>query len=139
MIQKPRQPFQRSRVIAAVALLAAAAALGGCAAIGDSAVSAAFVDPSRYDLYDCPRLETERKAIEARTAEINRLIEKAKTGTAGTVVAEMAYRNDYISVRAQARLADKAWVANRCEAGGGVAAPAAAAAPGAVRSGSAVY
>ena len=39
---------------------------------------------------------------------------KAETGVAGPVVAEFAYRNDYISVRAQAKLADEAWRQNRC-------------------------
>ena len=34
---------------------------------------------------------------------------KAETGVAGSVVAEVAYRNDYIALRAQSKLADEAW------------------------------
>ena len=39
---------------------------------------------------------------------------KAETGVAGSVVAEVAYRNDYISVRAQSKLAEEAWQRNKC-------------------------
>ncbi len=70
---------------------------------------------------------------------------KADTGVAGPVVAELAYRNEYISVRGQARFAEQAWQRNKCHES-----PPAAAAPKAppanakraqppVRSGSAVY
>ena len=41
---------------------------------------------------------------------------KAQTGVAGPVVAEIAYRNDYIALRGQARLAEEAWQRNRCRA-----------------------
>jgi hypothetical protein len=40
---------------------------------------------------------------------------KAETGVAGPVVAEMAYRNDYIALRGQSKLADEAWEKNRCQ------------------------
>ena len=73
---------------------------------------------------------------------------KADTGVAGPVVAELAYRNDYISVRAQAKLADEAWRRNKCHdspPGAATATPAASPPPhpkGArslLRSGNAVY
>ena len=40
---------------------------------------------------------------------------KAGTGVAGSVVAEVAYRNDYIAVRGQSKLAEEAWRKNRCQ------------------------
>jgi len=43
------------------------------------------------------------------------LMTKAETGVAGPVVAEMAYRNDYIALRGQSKLADEAWQKNRCQ------------------------
>jgi hypothetical protein len=62
------------------------------------------------------------------------------------VVAELAYRNDYVSVRGQSRLADEAWQRNKChDSPPGTAAPAAAPAADAkgthshLRSGNAVY
>jgi hypothetical protein len=103
-----------SRAAAAVALLALAIGLAGCAQMGDSFVAGAFADPAKYDFYDCKQLEAERKALATRGAELQGLMAKADTGVAGPVVAELAYRNDYISVRAQSRLAEENWVRNKC-------------------------
>jgi hypothetical protein len=77
-------------------------------------ISPAFADPAKYDLYDCKQLEAERKAIATRAAELQGLMSKAETGVAGSVVAEVAYRNDYIAVRGQSKLAEEAWRKNRC-------------------------
>src|SRR4051794_37999990 len=90
------------------------ATLGGCANIGDSFASAAFVDPAKYEQYDCKQLEGERKMLATRTAELQGLIAKAETGVGGWVVGELAYRNDYISARAQAKLAEEMWQRNKC-------------------------
>jgi hypothetical protein len=98
-----------------VAALGVAATLGGCAGIGDSAVAVAFADPSKYDLYDCAQLQAERKALAAQTKQLNDLIAKAQTGAGGAVVAEVAYRNSHITVRANAKLADEAWIRNSCD------------------------
>ncbi|SDI13397.1 hypothetical protein SAMN05216338_1017179 [Bradyrhizobium sp. Rc2d] len=94
-------------------LLAAGAALSGCAGMSET-VAPAFADPGKYELYDCKQLETERKALASRTADLQRLMDKAQTGAGGAVVSELAYRNDYIAVRGQAQLADEAWRRNRC-------------------------
>jgi len=59
--------------------------------------------------YDCKQLETERKTLTTRSAELQGLMAKADTGLAGPVVAELAYRNEYVSVRGQARFAEEAW------------------------------
>jgi hypothetical protein len=114
-----------ARVVATLAILLAAA-LGGCAAVGNSFVSGAFVDPAKYDNYDCKQLEIERNSLGIRTAELQGLIDKAETGTAGSVVGELAYRNDYISARASAKLAEETWQRNKCVAS--LPAPTAAAA-----------
>ena len=134
----PRRPFSHAR---AAVVLAFALALPGCAEMSDS-MSLAFADPAKYDLYDCKQLEPERKRLAERTAELQGFMAKAQTGTGGVVVAEMAYRNDYIATRGQARLADEAWQKNRCRetvpgAAMPVAPPAAPAAPS--RAGRSVY
>ena len=109
---------------AAMALLALGIGLSGCASMGDS-MSSAFADPAKYDLYECKQLEAERKSLATRMAEVQGLMAKAETGVGGTVVAELAYRNEYIAVRGQSRFAEEAWQRNKCVA----TAPAAAAAP----------
>lgn len=71
-----------------------------------------------------------RKNLATRAAELQGLMAKAGTGVAGPVVAELAYRNEYISVRAQQKLADEAWQRNKChETPAAAAAPAPPAAP----------
>ena len=98
----------------AAAVLALVLVLPGCAQMSDSSMSLAFADPAKYNLYDCKQLEPERKRLAARTAELQGLMAKAETGVGGAVVAEVAYRNDYIAARGQAKLADEAWQKNRC-------------------------
>jgi hypothetical protein len=105
------------RAAFAVALLALGGGLAGCAGsmseLGDN-MTTAFADPARYDYYDCKQLENERKGIANRLDELRRLMAKADTGVAGPVVAELAYRNDYISYRGQAKFAEEAWRRNKC-------------------------
>jgi hypothetical protein len=81
--------------------------------MGDT-MSSAFADPAKYDLYECKQLEPERKALANRAAELQGLMAKAETGVGGAVVAEMAYRNDYIAIRGQQKLAEEAWRRNKC-------------------------
>ena len=87
--------------------------LAGCADMNDS-LSVAFADPAKYELYDCKQLEAERKNLANRSAELQGLMAKAQTGAAGPVVSELAYRNEYISVRGQSRNAEDAWQRNNC-------------------------
>jgi hypothetical protein len=109
-------------------LLALGAGLSGCASIGDN-MSSAFADPARYDLYECKQLQPERDRLAARAAELQGLMAKAETGVAGSVGAEMAYRNELISTRGQQKFADEAWRRNKCRwikpDPGAVAAPSA--------------
>jgi hypothetical protein len=117
-----------SRVAAAGAVVALALTLSGCADMGGDAWTTAFADPAAYELYDCKQLEPVRKSLAAREAELQGLMAKAQTGTGGAVVSELAYRNDYVSVRGQARLAEEAWRKNKCRETP-PATPAAAASP----------
>ena len=106
-----------------MALLVSGIGLAGCANMGDGFASGAFVDPAKYDLYNCKQLEAERNALAIRAAELQGLMAKADTGAAGPVVGEFVYRNDFITARAQYKLADEVWRRNKC-----VETPAAAAA-----------
>ena len=135
------------RAVAIVALLALGFPLGGCADMSEGMTSA-FADPAKYDLYECKQLEPERKNLANRAAELQGLIAKAQTGVAGSVVAELAYRNEYIAVRGQAKNADEAWRNNKChDTPPAAAKPATASVPptndrpghSSVRSGNAVY
>ena len=113
-----RLMLPRAAAVAPLMLgLTLALGLGGCATsvseMGDNA-TLAFADPAKYDYYDCKLLEAERKSLKTRIEDLERLMAKAQTGVAGPVVAELAYRNDYISYRGQEKLANKAWQRNNC-------------------------
>jgi hypothetical protein len=115
---------------AAIVLAVLGIGLAGCAEMSDG-MTTAFADPAKYDLYDCKQLEAERKTLATRAAELQGLMAKADTGVAGPVVAELAYRNDYVSVRGQARFADEAWRRNKCHEAAAAPAPPAPIAKGA--------
>ena len=115
-----------SRSLAIAALLALGTGLSGCASVGDS-MSSAFADPAKYDLYECKQLEPERTNLAVRAADQQALMAKAETGVAGTVVAEMAYRNELIAIRGQQKLAEEAWRRNKCHEAKPEARPAAVA------------
>jgi hypothetical protein len=131
--------FSRSRAVAMTMLLGIGMNLGGCADMSETAMSA-FADPAKYDMYDCKQLQDARKSLAVRAAELQGLMAKAETGVAGSVVAEVAYRNDYIAIRASSRLADEVWQRNNCVAvpdkpGATPAAPPAAAPRGRAKGG----
>ncbi|MGO4715202.1 twin-arginine translocation pathway signal [Bradyrhizobium sp. 2TAF24] len=107
-----RRPVNRLARIAAAVVSCALAA--GCAGIADNA-AVAFADPAKYDLYSCTQLRGVREVNARRIEELQGLMAKAKTGTAGPVVAEVAYGNDLLSTKAQAKLADEVWLRNRCD------------------------
>ena len=107
-------PFQIAlRAPPIAALFALGLGLSGCASMSDE-MTGAFADPAKYALYDCKQLEAERKRLAVRSAELQGLMEKAQTGVGGPVVAEMAYGNDYILVRGQAKNAEEAWRQSKC-------------------------
>ena len=130
------------RLCAALALFAFGASLSGCADMSDS-MTQAFADPAKYELYDCKQLEAERTSLASRAVELQGLMAKAETGVGGSVVAELAYRNDYVAVRGQARFAEEAWRKNKCREGMPASTPAPPkrpeVKPAPSRSGGAVY
>jgi len=102
------------RVIPLAMLCVVATSLGGCATGG--VTSNLFVDPSRYDLYDCKQLAAERVTVDARVLQLEGLIAKAETGVAGGLVSGLAYQSDYAQSRAQRDLIDQKRAMNNCAA-----------------------
>ncbi|MGV7218491.1 twin-arginine translocation pathway signal [Bradyrhizobium sp. UFLA05-112] len=104
---------RRRPALALVALLGLGTTLAGCSTVGD-AISPAFVDPGKYELWECKQLGPERKSLVSRIESLEKLMAKAETGTGGAVVSELAYRNDYISLRGQQKLVEENWRRNKC-------------------------
>jgi len=74
-----------------------------------------FVDPARYDLYDCKQLATARKSFTERLDELKRLMAKAETGAGGAVVSEIAYRPEYASTQGNLKLVSRVYEENHCD------------------------
>jgi hypothetical protein len=106
--------FGKRRVPLVLMACAAVATLGGCTQMPD-AMSGAFVDPAKYDLYNCLQLRTARRENSKRVAELRGLVARAETGSGGPVVSEVAYGNDLVSARASAVLAEEVWQRNHCD------------------------
>jgi hypothetical protein len=105
--------------LAAMGLVALA--LGGCA----SASSSMFVNPAKYSLYNCQQLGAARIAVNARVLELERLMAKAETGAAGSLVSGLAYQTDYVSARAERDQLDEKLAQDNCPAPAPTAATAA--------------
>ena len=107
----PCKLAKSSRILIAVM---AATALAGCATSGVDE-STFFADPAVFALYDCKQLATVRESYAKRVEELQGLMAKAETGAGGSVVAEIAYRPDYLSAQARLKSANVAWQRERCE------------------------
>lgn len=92
------------KALTASGLLLACALLGGCAT---GATSSPFVDPSRYELYNCAQLNDARTASFNRVSELQGLMAKAETGAAGSLISGLAYQTDYVKARADLNLVDE--------------------------------
>ncbi len=97
-----------ARVVVAGTL---AAGLGACASGSSSSM---FMDPATYNLYSCRQLATARKTSNDRVLELERLMAKAETGAAGSLVSGVAYQTDYLSERARRDQIDEKIVSNNC-------------------------
>jgi hypothetical protein len=124
----------------------AAALLSGCAGeIAGQNVSlneaTFFSDPAKFAMYDCKQLAPVRVSYARRVEELKGLMNKAETGPGGAVIAELAYRPDYLSAQAALKRADEEWQRNRCEVStdAGLARPAPGSQPVAGRSKAGVY
>lgn len=95
------------------ALLLAGVLLGGCAT---GATSSVFVDPARYDMYNCDQLAAARKPVFERVTELQALMAKAETGAAGSLVSGLAYQTDYVKARADLNLIDETRQRSNCGA-----------------------
>ena len=89
--------------------------LAGCASTPAFDESTFFSDPAAYAMYDCKQLTGVRTSMAARVEELRGLMAKAETGAGGAVLAEVAYRPDYVSAQAKLKQANQAWERNRCE------------------------
>ncbi len=71
----------------------------GCASGGSSVAYNALIDPAQYSLYDCKQLTQAYGEAIAKEREVLGRMERARTGTAGAMMAEIGYGPDYAMSR----------------------------------------
>jgi hypothetical protein len=103
-----------SRFFALAISVGAATMLSGCAGVAVDE-STFFADPATFAMYDCKQLAGVRTSYAQRVEELQRLMAKAETGAGGSVVAEVAYRPDYVAAQAKLKSANSYWERNRCD------------------------
>jgi hypothetical protein len=75
-----------------------AASLAGCAVNSDN-IGLAMADPLKYELYNCKQLAVALQGMSKQERKLAELIGKAELDAGGTIVAALAYKNDYARAR----------------------------------------
>lgn len=83
------------------------AAILVCGAPAAAEAASFFVDPAHYALYNCEQLNTARKAVAQRVAELQGLMAKAETGFAGSLMSGLAYQSEFVTARGQLEQIDE--------------------------------
>ena len=112
MAARGRSTRLRARLAGAVAL---AGLCAGCSAVTDPA-GYSIVPQDKYDFMICRDIVGQRNGLVAREKLLSELIEKADASFGGTLVSAAAYRSEYVQVRTQARLANRAAQEKGCDA-----------------------
>lgn len=85
------------RATGVLGILMLGAALGSCTTTDEAREARMYVSPGQYDLFDCPRLEQRANDLSKRERELRNLM--AMSGNA--FINNIAYRNEYLSIRGQ--------------------------------------
>lgn len=95
----------------------AAALLAGCTEGGtsDDRVGRFLVSPGKYDLYPCPQMGDRGVELAIRQNELEVLMAKAGPGAGGSFASAVAYRPEYLQVRAEMTELRKAAAAKNCD------------------------
>jgi hypothetical protein len=94
-----------------------AALLAGCTdgATSDDRMGRFLVSPGKYDLYPCPQMGDRGVELAIRQNELEVLIAKAGPGAGGSFASAVAYRPEYLQVRAELAELRKAAAAKNCD------------------------
>jgi hypothetical protein len=93
----------------------AAGTLAGCGATYSDGVGSLFVDPSKYDGYNCKDLIGQLKNLDTREKELRNLIDRADQSAGGVVIGAVAYRSDYQTVLEQKKVLQRAAAERKCQ------------------------
>jgi hypothetical protein len=88
--------------------------LSGCAPAAMGPLTA-FVDPGKYQYYNCEQLAEPRKRWTEREQELKLLMDKAEHSAGGTFVNVIAYQSDYAVAREELKVIESAARDKNCD------------------------
>jgi hypothetical protein len=75
--------------------------LAGCGVLSDDAALKALISPGKFDLYACKDIEAYGRKTKEREEELQQAMARAEQSSGGQLVNLVAYRNEYVQVRAE--------------------------------------
>lgn len=87
--------------------------LSACATPADNPFTV-FVDPGKYQFYNCEQLAAQRAGQKVREQELKRLMDKAEQSTGGAIVNVLAYRGDHVAVTEELRVIEATARIKKC-------------------------
>jgi hypothetical protein len=90
------------------------AALAACAPSSQDIATSIMSDPLKYQYYDCKQMADVMKSLTAQEQKLEDLIRRAEQDTGGAFVAAVAYKNDYVKVRADKKVLRDTQVRRDC-------------------------
>ena len=97
------------------ALALCGAALAGCGSVG-AEFDAPFVDPARYDYYDCRQLDDSLKNYRETEERLARLMQAGSREAGGDVMVEIGYRPQMTQATSHRRLIERKRMEKGCAA-----------------------
>jgi hypothetical protein len=103
------------RILPFVTLLLPAL-LAGCASeISSPLMGGPFADPGKYEFHSCDQIAANRKSVVDKLEKLKLLMDKAESGTGGTVISVIAYKGDYIAAQDELKVIDATARDKKCK------------------------
>lgn len=123
LVPRRRRAASRLWLIGTLALTLAACT--GAPGTQDDRMGRLLVAPEKYTLYNCDQLKVAALSTRTREQELEALIAKAGTDSAGNLAADMAYRPEYYELHGEMNELRRTAAEKKCNFVPGVAPTAA--------------
>ena len=86
----------------------------GCAGVSEQSATAAFVEPGRFDIYNCQQIAYFTNSTRTRLTELEQVMARSAQGPGGEFVNAIAYRSEYLQARGELEQLSKASADKQC-------------------------
>jgi hypothetical protein len=118
-IAKPRaaHPAPLAVPMILVGIVLAGAVLSACSSTSDTSYSL-FVDPGKYQYYNCAQIAGEMKNWSNRQKELQTLMDRAEQSAGGAAVGLIAYKAEFVAAQEELESLHSAARSKKCEQDG---------------------